>query len=104
MQEFRIQFLLEEVLEYKEAVEEGNLEKAFDSLIDLVYVAIGTAYLQGLPFVEGWERVHRANMAKVRAERPSDSARGTAYDVVKPAGWVAPDLSDLVEDCGCSEE
>jgi hypothetical protein len=35
-------------------------------------------------------------MKKVRALRAVDSQRGSTYDVVKPSGWVAPDLSDLV--------
>ena len=96
LQEFRTNFLDEELQEYKDAVESGDLEKAFDGLIDLVYVAVGTAYLHGFQFDEGWDRVQAANMAKVRAERADQSKRGTAYDVIKPEGWQAPDLSDLV--------
>ena len=96
LQEFRTNFLDEELQEYKDAVESGDLEKAFDGLIDLVYVAVGTAYLHGFQFDEGWDRVQAANMAKVRAERADQSKRGTAYDVIKPEGWQAPDLSDFV--------
>lgn len=72
------------------------LEKQLDALVDMVYVILGNAYLQGFDFGEAWRRVHNANMQKVRAERAIDSARGSTYDVVKPAGWQAPDLSDLV--------
>jgi len=36
-------------------------------------------------------------MKKVRAATDgSDSKRGSSLDVVKPEGWIAPDLSDLV--------
>lgn len=74
------------------------LEKKFDALIDLVYVALGTAYLHGFPFDLGWARVHAANMQKVRSASKTDGdQRGGSNDVVKPEGWVAPDLSDLVE-------
>lgn len=73
------------------------LEKQMDALIDLIYVALGTAYLQGFDMDEGWRRVHEANMKKVRALRKEDSARGSTYDVVKPPGWTPPDLSDLVQ-------
>lgn len=73
-----------------------DLEKKLDALVDLVYVAIGTAYLHGFNFNEAWRRVHEANMKKVRAERAEQSARGSTFDVVKPEGWTAPDLSDLV--------
>lgn len=75
-----------------------TLEKKFDALIDLVYVALGTAYLHGFPFDLGWARVHAANMQKVRsASKTNGDERGGSNDVVKPEGWVAPDLSDLVK-------
>lgn len=74
-----------------------NLETQFDSLIDLCYVALGTAHLHGVDFDEGWRRVHGANMKKVRVENVEDSKRKSKFDVVKPRGWKAPDLSDLVK-------
>jgi hypothetical protein len=40
--------------------------------------------------------VHEANMKKVRALRPEDSKRGSIYDIVKPVGFVAPTLTDLI--------
>jgi len=73
-----------------------NVEKQFDSLIDLVYVALGTSYMHGFDFDEGWRRVHEKNMTKVRVLRQEDSTRGSTYDVVKPKNWTPPDLSDLV--------
>lgn len=71
------------------------LDKQLDALVDLVYVALGTAYLHGFDFTEAWRRVHAANMRKVRATSAEQSARGSTQDVVKPPGWTAPDLSDL---------
>lgn len=98
---FRIKFMQEELDEYVVACEEDNLEKQFDALIDLVYVALGTAYLQGFKFDEGFRRVHEANMKKVRVlneeESTKSTGRGSVYDVKKPHGWTAPDLSDLVK-------
>lgn len=78
-----------------------RLQEMLDAHVDQFYVLLGTVYLQGLlpVFEEAWRRVHAANMAKVRAQADgSDSKRGSAYDVVKPAGWVAPDHADLVQD------
>ena len=95
MSEFRIKFLQEELDEYKQAVKDCDLEKQCDSLIDLVYVALGTAHLQGFPFQAGWQRVQDANMAKVRGTKRT-SPRGSTYDVVKPRGWIPPSLTDLV--------
>jgi predicted HAD superfamily Cof-like phosphohydrolase len=88
--------LQEEMNEIRAAAINGDLEEYFDGLIDLVYVALGAAYLAGLPFNEGFKRVHEANMKKVRALRQEDSKRGSTYDIVKPAGFVAPTLTDLI--------
>lgn len=74
-----------------------NLEMQFDSMIDLMYVALGTAFHHGVDFDEGWRRVHEANMKKVLAKRAEDSKRGYRFDVVKPRNWIPPDLSDLVK-------
>lgn len=75
-----------------------HLEQMLDALVDLVYVALGTSQLHGFDFREAWRRVHAKNMMKVRAERADQSKRGSAFDVVKPAGWTPASLIDLVED------
>lgn len=90
--EFRMKFLREEVDEFGEAVRNDDIVKAFDALIDVVYVAIGTAVIMNLPFEKGWDIVHSANMTKIRAKNASQSKRGTAFDVVKPSNWIAPDM------------
>jgi predicted HAD superfamily Cof-like phosphohydrolase len=93
IEKFRISFMNEELLEYIGAY---DLDKSLDALVDLCYVAMGTAVLHGFDFDEAWRRVHEANMRKVRATNLSQSARSSLDDVVKPHGWVPPDLSDLV--------
>jgi len=94
---FRLKFMQEELNEYADAWEANDKEKMLDGLVDLLYVVFGTAHMHGFNIQEAWNRVHHANMQKVRAERMEDSVRGSIkYDVVKPAGWKAPDLSDLV--------
>ena len=99
--EFRVGFLLEETRELEDALYEGDRVKAFDALIDLVYVAYGTALFLGVTpeqWVAGMDAVHACNMAKVRASAPSESKRGTSLDVVKPRGWVGPEqaLGDIL--------
>lgn len=94
--DFRYKFLQEELDELSLAWDTSDVEKQFDALIDLVYVALGTACMMGLNFNEGWRRVHEANMTKVRAQSSADSKRGSSLDVVKPEGWKPADLSDLV--------
>ena len=89
--DFRIKFMREEITEFADAVAENDAAKMFDALLDLVYVAMGTAQLCGFPWQEGWDAVQRANMAKRRA-RPdgADSTRQSGWDVVKPPGWAPP--------------
>ena len=94
--EFRSDFLHEEVEELSLAYMDSKPEDVLDALVDICYIAIGTAYFHGYDFSVAWARVHEANMSKVRAESSLDSKRGSVYDVVKPEGWAAPDLKDLV--------
>lgn len=90
LMEFRIKFLAEELKEINAAAARGDLPEFLDGLVDLVYVAIGTAYTMNLNFGKAWEAVQRANMAKVKASAENPSKRGHASDIVKPAGWTAP--------------
>lgn len=97
---FRWKFLNEELNEYKQGLLNEDLEQQFDALIDLVYVALGTAYLSGFPFEEGWKIVQECNMAKVKAGPNGEgSKRGSPHDVIKPPGWVGPEkrLAEAME-------
>lgn len=97
--QFRFKFGLEELEEYQEAHYDMDLEGVLDSLVDQLYIIMGTAYQHGMAHVfdEAWDRVHTANMQKRRAQDPSESKRGSLLDVIKPEGWVAPVLKDLVK-------
>lgn len=88
---FRVKFLQEELDEFREAHSNGDMHGAADALVDLAYVVHGTAHMMGLPWPMLWMEVQRANITKVRATDASQSKRGTALDIIKPAGWVAPD-------------
>lgn len=91
---FRLKFLKEELDELEEALAEGNRTKAFDALLDLAYVAYGTALFMGVDpgqWHAGMHAVHSANMAKIRVANAGESKRGSAFDVRKPEGWVGPE-------------
>ena len=122
--QMRLDFLLEEVNELAEATgfELGlntkgkigyihsstncELDKALDALIDITYVALGTADMMGFGshvplecmskwssiWWESWNRVHTANMAKERGK----TSRGHDIDLIKPAGWKKPEFGDLL--------
>lgn len=95
--QFRMNFMQEELDEFHTAWVAGDMVKAFDALIDLMYVTLGTGYMMCFPMGEGWELVHAANMKKVRAASAEESAastgRGSKLDVIKPKGWVSPEES-----------
>jgi len=93
-QAYRLKFLQEELDELREALQNGDRVKAFDALLDLEYVLHGTALFMGVgPDVwnAGAAIVHMANMTKVRVVSADESKRGSAFDVCKPPGWVAPE-------------
>lgn len=114
LKQFRVKFLAEELCEYVSDssifhqvvasaflseidIRRQPLEKQLDALVDLMYVLLGTSYLQGFDFKEAWNRVHETNMTKIRALTTDESRRESLYDVVKPEGFRPPDLSDLVD-------
>lgn len=92
----RFEFLQEELNEFHKASERQDLEGQLDALIDLVYVAKGTAVMLGTPWHLHWKEVHRANMRKVRGI----TQRGHAVDVRKPEGWLPPDHQLIMNLCG----
>ena len=105
--EFRSKFLQEELNEFISAMggEEESLVKGFDALLDLVYVAKGTALMMGVTptaWAQGMAEVQRANLSKVRATDATQSKRGSTLDVVKPQGWHGPEdrLKEILRSLG----
>jgi predicted HAD superfamily Cof-like phosphohydrolase len=74
--------------ELSEFIQADNLVDKADALVDLIYVALGTAYGLGLPFNPIWEAVHEANMQKVSGQ----TKRGNKVDAMKPPGWTGPEI------------
>lgn len=95
----RIDFLQEELTEFIQACESQDLAEQADALVDLVYVAMGTAYMLGLPWDALWNDVHAANMRKV----PGVGKRGHAIDCIKPPGWVGPSGHSILVEHGYCE-
>lgn len=87
--EERARFLQEELDELLAA---PTLSLQADALIDLVYVAKGTAVMMGLPWAALWDDVQGANMRKVRGQ----TARGNLVDVCKPPGWIGPNTGYIL--------
>ena len=89
--QYRLNFMHEELEEFAEAWGSNSIVDQADALVDLVYVALGTAAMMGLPWDQIFEAVHKANMQKVRA-LPDDMESRHALDVRKPPGWTGPEV------------
>ncbi len=99
---FRVNFIFEELRELIQAYSVDDPVAVADALVDLVYVALGTAHYFNLPFNRLWDEVHRSNMEK-RRWQPGDPIKPRAaasLDVVKPDGWTPPDLVKVLFDHG----
>lgn len=97
--------VLEELVEFYDAYEAGDFVGQLDALVDAEYCLLSLVLRLGFasPAIEGctdchsrldtaWARVHAANLAKAEG----GVRRSAAGKILKPPGWVAPDLSDLV--------
>lgn len=94
---FRTAFLMEELAEYTNAITKKDTAGALDALVDIVYIALGTAWLFNLPFEKAWNEVQKANMSKIRA-KDKTGKRGTKFDVIKPKDWKAPSIEKIIEE------
>jgi predicted HAD superfamily Cof-like phosphohydrolase len=95
---YRLRFLDEEISEFLGAYKAENLAEMADALVDIVYVALGTAHYLGLPFDQIWAEVQRANMQKVlRSETSDDHKRGSAEVIRKPSWWEPPDIDAVLQ-------
>jgi predicted HAD superfamily Cof-like phosphohydrolase len=96
----RLECLIEELMEFRAAVTDGNLPEMADALVDLVVFAKGTAVLLGLPWAALFDDVMRANLSKVRGV----GKRGHKVDLVKPEGWRGPQTRDILFEHGWNPE
>ena len=94
---FRTAFLMEELAEYTNAITKKDTAGALDALVDIVYIALGTAWLFNLPFEKAWNEVQKANMSKIRA-KDKTGKRGTKFDVIKPKDWKAPNIGKIIDE------
>ena len=94
---FRTSFLMEELSEYTNAIVKKDTAEVLDALVDIVYIALGTAWLFNLPFEKAWKEIQAANMKKIRA-RDKTGKRGTKFDVIKPKGFIEPNIERIIEE------
>lgn len=84
--------LIEEevVEELFRAIDAGDLEGIADAAADSIYVIVGLLIACGIDIRPVWQEVQRSNMAKEGGARRADGK------VLKPAGWVPPNIKGVL--------
>jgi predicted HAD superfamily Cof-like phosphohydrolase len=80
--------VMEEIVEFQEAFDGGDLAGAADAIADGIYFFLGLAHRMGLPFDDIWSMVQNANMHKLIGA----THRGYPDDAAKPEGWEDPKI------------
>ena len=88
--ELRCALLEEEVREFREAVEAGDLVAAVDAIADIQVCALGAAVEFGVDMEAVDNEVHKTNMAKAAGPKREDGKQ------LKPPGWKAPDIETVL--------
>jgi predicted HAD superfamily Cof-like phosphohydrolase len=92
-----LKLINEESNELIQAVEQNDKVETLDALLDLIVVTIGAIHSLGADGEGGWKEVMGTNFAKIDKETGKVRKREDGK-VLKPAGWVAPDLKPFVKE------
>lgn len=90
-----VKLIDEEVSELKEAITACDPVEILDALEDIVVVTIGAMHSMGANGEGGWKEVMKTNFAKIDKETGKVRKREDGK-VLKPTGWVAPDLKPFL--------
>ena len=87
--------ITEEMQELAVALTNADDIEALDALIDILVVTIGAIHSMGADAEGAWKEVMKTNFAKIDKETGKVRKREDGK-VLKPTGWVAPDLKPFV--------
>ena len=85
----------EEFKELQVAVNNNDQLETLDALIDIIVVTIGTIHSMGSDAEGAWKEVMQTNFAKIDKDTGKVRKREDGK-VLKPVGWVSPDLKPFV--------
>ena len=86
----------EELDEYKDALEEGDLVEVADAIVDMQYILDGLKVKHGISgacFRELFDEVHKSNMSKLEDGKPVYREDGK---VMKGKDYFKPDISSII--------
>jgi predicted HAD superfamily Cof-like phosphohydrolase len=90
-----VNLIKEEFDELKVAIDDANSTDVVDALTDILVVTIGAAHSMGCDIEGAWKEVMKTNFAKIGDDgkiRKREDGK-----VLKPIGWVPPDLEPFVK-------
>jgi len=87
----RCMLLVKKVGELIATMDAEDMVGVSENIVDLIYLAVGTARVYGLDLEPLWEEIHTTNMAKIAT---------SSYKVAKPMGWIPPRVRELLLEQG----
>ena len=90
----RYDLILEELDEFKQAIEKRDIKEVADALTDILYVTYGAGHAFGINLDKCFEEVQNSNMSKLDENgKPIYNEHGK---VMKGPNYFKPDLSKFV--------
>lgn len=90
-----VKLIGEETSELADAILEHDRVETLDALVDILVVTIGAIHSMGADAEGAWEEVMKTNAAKIDLDTGKVRKREDGK-VLKPEGWVPPDLAPFV--------
>ena len=90
-----VKLIEEEAGELAEAIAAHDQVETLDALIDILVVTIGAIHSMGSDAEGAWKEVMKTNFAKIDKETGKVRKREDGK-VLKPTGWVPPDLTKFI--------
>jgi len=95
--DLRYDLAQEELDEYQDAVFNNDIVEVLDSLVDQMYILLGSVNFHGLQdqFLRAFDLVHENNMSKL--DENGNVLKNEFGKVIKPKGFKPVDLKQLFE-------
>ena len=91
----RYNLIKEELNEFKQALDNGDLLEVADALTDILYVTYGAGHAFGINLDDCFEEVQNSNMSKLDKDgKPIYNDKGK---VMKGPNYFKPDLSKFIK-------
>jgi predicted HAD superfamily Cof-like phosphohydrolase len=91
-----VNLIEEELDELKLAISNSDSVETLDALIDILVVTIGAIHSMGADAEGAWKEVMKTNFAKIDHDTGKVRKREDGK-VLKPVGWVPPNLEPFVK-------